>query len=180
MCAANWVRKEPSAAEEPKSSPEFIVAPLPRREMRSLRSQGRGSDSEHGCLRCYLRYFSERRARARVAIKPGALPCKSSNKGARRHWLHCGQWAPRRPRWLGMPTLPDRGRTDACAAAAAVHHVVWCSYFRANQLLLGRGRRPWSRYDAMRNPRSHGLVTFASRMRKRLVSVPKHAYGTFR
>jgi hypothetical protein len=31
-----------------------------------------------------------------------------------------------------------------------------------DQLLLGHGRRPWSRYDAMRHPRSHSHIIFAA------------------
>jgi len=53
-----------------------------------------------------------------------------------------------------------------------VHHVIWGSYFGANQLLLAHGRRPWSQYDAMRHPRNLGYVPFARGMRKRLVSIP--------
>ena len=83
-------------------------------------------------------------------------------------------------RFAASRSMLGPGRTDGFVAAAAVHHVVWGSYFDANQLLLARGRRPWSRYDAMRHTRSHGRVTFASGMRKRLVSIPQPAYGITR
>jgi hypothetical protein len=188
MCAANWVRKEPSAAEKPKYSPQFIVAPHPGREMRPRhhKSTDLTANTAHDgscAATCGISHVTP----SRTGSDQARFSSKSSNE--RGEAAGNRSQAPLPQLWpMGTAAtplarhanaLPDRGRTDGFAAAAAVHHVVWCSNFNANQLLLGHGRRPWSRYDAKRNPRSHGLVTSADGLRKRLVSVPQPAYGTF-
>jgi hypothetical protein len=87
----------------------------------------------------------------------------------------CNQAVANGHRWRTLAPHANALRRDGTVAFAAempVHHVVWGSYFGANQLLFAHGRRPWSRYDATRHPRNPGYVPFAGGMRKRLVSIP--------
>ena len=144
MSAANWVPREPSAAERPEAPP---VHPSWRR------------------ILSVVGWAHPRHKRTDLIFARQGLPALAHCYTRGQPHQHGHRSTP----WAGLPT---RLSVAVVAGDACASRRLGLLLQRESTTFFVEGRRPWSRYDAMRHPRNRGYVPFARGMRKRLVSIP--------